>query len=66
MFDVKVLFGTLAVAGAAANSWLENANAYGTLAITVIGALVGVATLYYTVLRIISLRRDIKKNKDED
>ncbi len=65
MPDAKLLAGTLIVTGAAANSWVESANAYGTLAVTAIGALVGIATLYYTVLRVISLRRDIKENKNE-
>ncbi len=65
MPEVRLLAGTLIVTGAAANSWVESANSYGTLAVTVIGALVGIATLYYTVLRVISLRRDIKKAKNE-
>ena len=66
MLDAKVVGGTLIVAGATANSWVESANAYGTLAVTAIGVMVGVATLYYTVLRVISLRRNIRSHEDEE
>ena len=65
MLDAKALLGTVIVGGAVANSWVESANAYGTLVVTVIGACVGIATLYYTVLRAIDLRRDIKKDEEE-
>ena len=61
MFDIKALSGTALTAGAAGMSWIETANEIGQLTLTVIGIVVGIATLWYTIIRVKALRKKGKK-----
>ncbi len=65
MLDVKAVAGAVIVMGAAVQSWIQTANDYATLAVTVIGGLVGIATIWYTVERARRLRRERKDNEEE-
>lgn len=65
MLDGKSIVGTFFTLGAGALSWVEQATAYGQLALTVIGSLVGVATLYYTVLRARKVRAELRDREEK-
>lgn len=62
MFDGKVLVGTLLTASAAASTWVEQANAYGQLVLTVGGIIVACLTAWYTLERARKLRRERRKD----
>ena len=66
MLDGKVIFGAAIVMGATAQSWIQTANDYATLTLTVIGVLVGIATLWYTILRARKVRLELKKGKSDE
>ena len=57
--DPKAAVGATVVMGAAAQSWIETASPYVQFVVTVIGGLVGILTLYYTVLRVRKLRKEL-------
>ena len=65
MFDGKILVGAMLTASAAASSWVEQANSYGQLIITVIGIVVGLATLWYTWEKATSLRAQRKQDGEK-
>ena len=58
MIDSKMLVGTVLTASAAVSTWVEQANAYGQLALTAVGIVVGLFTAWYTIERIRKLRQD--------
>ena len=63
MIDGKMLVGALVTASAAASTWIEQANAYGQLALTAGGLVVAVLTAWYTIERIRKLRNE-RKDKE--
>lgn len=63
MADKVVLLGTVLTAAATGVTWVEQVNNYGQLGITVVGVLVGVATLWYTLERARKLRRERKEKE---
>ena len=58
VLDGRAITGTLLTAGAAVSTWVEMANAYGQLVLTIVGIVVGVATLWYTIERALKLRKE--------
>jgi hypothetical protein len=65
MLDMKATSGAVIVAMAAANSWIEVVSDYTSLAVNVVGVLVGIATLWYTVERARKLRAERKEQADD-
>jgi hypothetical protein len=63
MVDTKSLVGVVVTASAAASTWIEQANAYGQLLLTVGGLIVAGLTAWYTWERANKLRNE---RKDED
>ncbi len=63
MLDTKALVGTMLTVSAAAGTWLEQANAYGQLALTVAGFVVAGLTGWYTIERARKLRKERKENE---
>ena len=63
MADKIVLSGTAVTAATTGATWVEQANSYGQLAVTVICSVVGVATLWYTLERARKLRRERKEKE---
>lgn len=66
LLDPKVVVGTALTAGAAVQSWIDTASPYAQLGVTVIGGVVGLATLYYTVQRIRALKRKENESTESD
>jgi hypothetical protein len=63
MIDPKMLVGAVITASAAASTWVEQANAYGQLALTVGGIVVAILTAWYTWERARKLRNE-RKDKE--
>ena len=64
MLDGKAITGTFLSVGAATASWIDQANAYGQLGLTVAGFLVACLTAWYTWERAQDLRAK-RKERDE-
>ena len=60
MLDGKMVTGAVVAMTVTASSWVEQANEYGMLVTTCIGALVGIATLWYMIEKARKLRRERK------
>lgn len=58
MIDPKMIVGTALTVSATAATWIEQANAYGQLALTIGGIVVALLTAWYTIARIRALRKD--------
>jgi len=57
MLDGKMVIGAALTAAAYTSTWIEQANEYATLALTVGGIVVAIVTVWYTIERIKDLRR---------
>ena len=64
MADPKTLVGAAITLGAMGNAWIEQAQIYGQLAITGIGIVVGLLTIWYTIERVRKIRHE-RKDHDE-
>lgn len=64
VLDGKAFLGAGVTASASVVSWIDTANLYGQFVLTVIGIVVGLATLWYTVERAKRLRR-ARLDRDE-
>ena len=64
MLDSKALVGTMLTAAAAGATWIDQANAYGQLALIVSGLLITALTGWYTWERASKLRRERKENNE--
>ena len=58
MLDGKMVVGAALTAAAYTSTWIEQANEYATLALTVGGVAVAIVTVWYTIARIRALRKD--------
>lgn len=58
MLDGKMVIGAMLTAAAYSSTWIEQANEYAELALTVGGIIVAVVTVWYTIERIKELRKD--------
>lgn len=61
MFDGKMVIGAALTAAAYTSTWIEQANEYATLALTVGGVAVAIVTVWYTIERI----KQVRKVKDK-
>ena len=58
MLDSKMVVGAVLTAAAYSSTWIEQANEYASLALSVGGVLVAVVTIWYTIERIRKIRKD--------
>ncbi len=58
MLDGKMVVGAVLTAAAYSSTWIEQANEYATLTLTVGGIIVAIVTVWYTIARIIAMRKD--------
>lgn len=63
MLDGKAVGGTIVAMMAAGSTWLEQANAYGQLALTVGGIIVVCLTAWYTWERAHKLKNERKEQE---
>ena len=66
MIDPKMAVGVVLTMSATAASWVEQANAYSQLALTVAGIAVALLTAWYTYERVIKLRRERAKLENKE
>lgn len=58
MVDPKMAVGVIVTMSATVATWIEQANEYGQLALTIGGIAVALLTAWYTYERILKLRRE--------